>query len=163
MSESLTGNVPVPSWRGTAVRSVGEILITFGIVLLLFVVYTLWWTTFLSHRAASREVAGLRDLWAASPPSAITAVPNSDGTIAPIPVPETGETFALITIPRLGDNMSSAPVLQGVSLDELAKGVGHYPDSALPGEVGNFAVAAHRITYGEPLPLAGRKQPPLGG
>ena len=43
------------------------------------------------------------------------------------------------------------PVVEGVSLDDLAKGVGHYPKTVLPGEVGNFAVAGHRATHGEPF------------
>ncbi|MFX8907022.1 sortase, partial [Acinetobacter baumannii] len=30
-------------------------------------------------------------------------------------------------------------------------GIGHYPDSAMPGEVGNFALAAHRTTFGKPF------------
>ncbi len=56
-----------------------------------------------------------------------------------------------MTIPRLGANVDDKPVLSGVGLDELAQGLGHYPDSAMPGQEGNFAVAGHRITLGEPL------------
>ena len=33
----------------------------------------------------------------------------------------------------------------------LAEGIGHYPGTAMPGQVGNFATAAHRATHGEPL------------
>ncbi|MFM2438432.1 MAG: hypothetical protein RLZ55_1251 [Actinomycetota bacterium] len=139
----------------TAVRGLGEVLITLGLILLLFVAYTIWWTTFLSHRAAAAEADGLRNSWSASATPTPTPAPTgaSAAPVAPSPEPSasTGQAFALMTIPRLGNNMKSAPVLQGVSLDELAKGVGHYPDSAMPGETGNFAVAAHRITYGEPL------------
>lgn len=142
----------------TAVRGLGEVLITLGVILLLFVAYTIWWTTFLSHRAAAAEADGLRSSWSASPSptasgsaSASSAAPTAAATPAPEPTPAIGDAFALMTIPRLGNNMKSTPVLQGVSLTELAKGVGHYPDSAMPGQTGNFAVAAHRITYGEPL------------
>jgi sortase A len=42
-------------------------------------------------------------------------------------------------------------VVQGVGLDDLARGIGHYPKTVLPGEVGNFAVAGHRATHGEPF------------
>lgn len=138
----------------TAVRGLGEVLITLGLILLLFVAYTIWWTTFLSHRAAAAEADGLRSNWSSASPAPSPASPSPAPPAAspsPVPSPSSGEAFALMTIPRLGSNMNSAPVLQGVSLAELAKGVGHYPDSALPGETGNFAVAAHRITYGEPL------------
>ena len=61
-----------------------------------------------------------------------------------------GKGFAFMHIPRLGKSYS-VPVVEGVSLDDLAKGVGHYPKTALPGEVGNFAVAGHRATHGEPF------------
>ena len=43
------------------------------------------------------------------------------------------------------------PIVQGVSLDVLATGIGHYPETVMPGEVGNFSVAGHRATNGEPF------------
>ena len=61
-----------------------------------------------------------------------------------------GEAFALLRIPRLGEDYR-VPIVEGVSLEDLAAGVGHYPDTALPGEVGNFSVAGHRATNGEPF------------
>ena len=64
--------------------------------------------------------------------------------------PSNGEPFAILRIPRLGDNFQ-VPIVEGVSLADLAEGVGHYPDTALPGEVGNFSVAGHRATNGEPF------------
>jgi sortase A len=45
----------------------------------------------------------------------------------------------------------SVPVVQGVSLGALARGIGHYPGTVMPGHVGNFAVAGHRATHGEPF------------
>ena len=42
-------------------------------------------------------------------------------------------------------------MLEGVTPDVLAKGYGHFEDTADPGEVGNYAIAAHRVTHGEPL------------
>ncbi len=52
------------------------------------------------------------------------------------------------------------PVAEGVSLEKVlnVKGVGHYPGTALPGQVGNFAVAGHRNTYGRPLEQIDRLQ-----
>ena len=136
----------------TALRGVGEVLITLGAVLLLFVVYEVWWTTLIANRAAERNVAEIQQNWGDADPR-----PTPGGGVKPVAGPEVttppeiGTPFALMTIPRLGQNMDNKPVLQGVGLDELAQGVGHYPDSALPGQPGNFAVAAHRITLGEPL------------
>lgn len=133
----------------TVIRGTGEVLITVGLVLLLFVGYQLWWTTWQANRAAERNVAVIEESWATPAPRAIVA------TDAPPPEltepPPIGTPFALMTVPRLGANMDAKPVLHGVGLDELAQGMGHYPDSALPGQPGNFAVAGHRITLGEPL------------
>ncbi|MGH3343782.1 MAG: class E sortase, partial [Carbonactinosporaceae bacterium] len=61
-----------------------------------------------------------------------------------------GEGFALIYIPRLGSDYVK-PLLEGVGPSILDSGVGHYPETAMPGEVGNFSVAGHRATNGEPF------------
>lgn len=49
------------------------------------------------------------------------------------------------------------PVLEGTSKGVLAARVGHYDTTAGPGAIGNYALAAHRITHGEPF----RKLPDL--
>jgi sortase A len=61
-----------------------------------------------------------------------------------------GEAIALVRIPRFGDDYV-VPVLEGVGEHELERGLGHFPRTADPGERGNFALAGHRITHGEPL------------
>lgn len=126
-------------------RGAGEILITVGAIALLFLVYQLWWTSVLADRQAARNADEIVQEWS-QPATLLDDVPP-ELTEAPAE----GAGFALLTVPRLGDNMDAKPVLEGVSLDVLAQGMGHYPDSAMPGQVGNFAVAGHRITYGEPL------------
>lgn len=124
-------------------RGIGEVLITAGLVALLFLVYQLWWTTVLSNREAARNADEITQSWESE-------------SLAPLPPelnqePADGTGFALMTIPRLGDNVKAKPVLQGVSLEVLAEGIGHYPTTAMPGQPGNFAVAGHRISYGEPF------------
>ncbi|WP_310962010.1 sortase domain-containing protein [Nocardioides terrisoli] len=57
---------------------------------------------------------------------------------------------ALIRIPRFGKKYV-VPVYAGVSEDVLARGFGHFPHTADPGQVGNYALAGHRITHGQPL------------
>src|SRR5690606_1631791 len=42
-------------------------------------------------------------------------------------------------------------LVEGTSSAELAEGLGHYTGTAGPGEVGNFAIAGHRTTFGKPL------------
>jgi sortase A len=66
-----------------------------------------------------------------------------------------GKASALIRIPKFGKKYV-VPVLEGaadgtISGDILAKGYGHFANTAQPGEIGNYALAAHRVTHGEPL------------
>ena len=133
----------------TAIRSVGEILITLGLILFLFCAYQLFYTNAVADEAMRSEVSDLHKLWA-GPPAARSAKPADP---APFDTAdsrgETGAAFAILHIPRLGDK--AIPVLQGTTLDLLGRGVGHYKDSAMPGRVGNFAVAGHRKTHGEPF------------
>jgi sortase A len=125
--------------RGT-VRAVGEALITVGLVLLLFCAYQLWWTNVEANRAQHQVSDSIRDEW------------SRPGTRGPITLTRAdfGKGFAFLHIPRLGRHYSK-PVVEGVTLPDLARGVGHYPKTALPGQVGNFAVAGHRATNGEPF------------
>ncbi|MEU9575149.1 class E sortase [Streptomyces massasporeus] len=66
------------------------------------------------------------------------------------PEPHAGDAFAVLRVPRFGGDF--APVIvEGVSQAALAKGPGHFPETALPGEPGNFAVAGHRTGWGQPF------------
>ena len=123
-----------------AVGVVGELLITAGVVVMLFVVYQLVWTNYQADRAAQEKVDQLERTWERN---------SQEGPEYELPL-KNGQPFAILRIPRLGDNYQ-VPIVEGVTLDDLAEGVGHYPETALPGEVGNFSVAGHRATNGEPF------------
>ncbi|MFE0653047.1 class E sortase [Streptomyces sp. NPDC059534] len=155
-----------------------ETVVTCGVVVLLLVVHQLWWTNRLARAEAREQVSVLEREWGAewgiSPPvdaegagepvvSAPPAGPTEPvGTGAPVGEPEreppsggssagtASAAFAVLRIPRLG---LSAPVAHGVSKRSvLDKGyVGQYPGTAGPGGVGNFALAGHRNTHGEPF------------
>ncbi len=56
----------------------------------------------------------------------------------------------MIRIPRLGKNYHYV-IVEGVSVEDLRKGPGHYPGTALPGGLGNFVVSGHRTTYLAPF------------
>jgi sortase A len=135
----------------SVVRGTGEVLITLGVLLLLMCVYQLWWTNLESAQAitASRDeiVAGWRQTPAPTPSKTGTA------SAAPVaqPAPAYGTGFALLYIPRLKDKVWGLPIHQGVGKDVLAQGAGHYRTTAMPGEIGNFAIAAHRSTHDEPF------------
>ena len=131
-----------------ALGVLGELLITLGVVLLLFVGWQLWWTDVTANSEQAGTVASLeRDFGApgAAPPAATAQERrvHLDG------VPK-GRAFAIVRIPRLGADYAR-PVLEGTGPDTLTAGVGHYTGTATPGAVGNFAVAGHRTTYGRPF------------
>lgn len=127
------------------VRTIGEILITLGAVLLLFSVYQLFWTNVSADLATQQVTDQIRNDWEVGPhPSASGGATTAPATFNP------GQGFALLHIPRLGTGWVR-PIVQGVTLDDLKKGVGHYPETAAPGAIGNFAVAGHRATNGQPF------------
>ncbi|MFF9813205.1 class E sortase [Streptomyces sp. NPDC014006] len=66
------------------------------------------------------------------------------------PRPRDASALAVLRIPRFGSAYHPV-IVEGVTQNDLAKGPGHYPGSAMPGEVGNFAVAGHRTGWGEPF------------
>lgn len=147
MSSTISQTAPVeepPAKRPFAWRVVGvlgEILITVGVLFLLMVVYELWWT---SVEAEQEHVRQREQLILAWEEEEVAADPVET---PPIPA----EAFGLMYIPRLGDDVWATPLIEGVTDYDLTRGIGHFPESALPGAVGNTSFAAHRATYGEPL------------
>jgi sortase A len=145
-----------------AVGTLGELSITLGVLLLLFVAWQLWWTDVEATREQDRLTDDLVREWAAGAaapdgPVGDPVAPVDDPVVAPeglaVPVSDTGPqgaAFAVIRVPRFGDDYAR-PVLSGTSRDILEDGVGHYDGSVGPGEVGNFALAGHRTTYGAPF------------
>ena len=133
----------------TAVRGLGEVLVTAGLVLLLFVAWQLWWTDVAAGREQQGIAGDLRGSWQEAEP-----VPAGQqlGDPPVAEAPAEGQSFGLVHIPRFGEDYV-VPVTEGIGLDDvLNKGVlGHYPGTVMPGDVGNFAVAGHRVTYGRPL------------
>jgi sortase A len=152
-----------------------EITVTLGVVLLLLVVHQLWWTNRQAKEGAARQVEALEREWVRAPAPGADADAGAGadgggtgavgGADAGTPgrgaqpgggpdsreaAPRWDRAYAVLRIPRLG---VVAPVAQGVAKrGVLDKGyVGHYPRTAQPGQAGNFAVAGHRNTHGEPF------------
>lgn len=141
-----------------AIRTVGELLVTFSVLLALFIVYQLYYTNVVGRQVMAHEANDMRRQWSATAPVHPAApAPHGDSApvVAPPPVPvlHNGDDVAILHIPRLGSGLDGTgiPVLEGVGLDVLNKATGHYPGTALPGQIGNFAVAGHRKTHGEPF------------
>lgn len=118
----------------------GELLLTLGGLVLLFVVWQLLWTDVVSDRAQARTVTSLEQDFADATRDPAGATGTRIG----------GDAFAVVRIPRFGRDYER-PLVEGTSAAELARGLGHYVGTAGPGEVGNFAIAGHRTTYGKPL------------
>ncbi|MGJ5826581.1 class E sortase [Streptomyces ossamyceticus] len=131
------------------VRTVSELCITVGTLIVLFVVYVLFWTGVKADTEMDRQVDLLQDQWARQPVRPTTAAGATANPKPPAPYRE-AKPFALMYIPRLGFTWNK-PVLEGTRTSTLKKGLGHYANTAQLGQKGNFAVAGHRRTYGDPF------------
>ncbi|MER5258623.1 MULTISPECIES: class E sortase [unclassified Streptomyces] len=132
------------------VRTFSELCITVGTLIVLFVVYVLFWTGVKADNAMDSQIDTLQDQWAqGSVPSGTDDEPAEASLKKPGPY-EDGKPFAVMYIPRFGFTWNK-PVLQGTGTDTLKKGLGHYADTAQLGQKGNFSVAGHRRTYGDPF------------
>ncbi|MBT2542784.1 class E sortase [Streptomyces sp. ISL-44] len=141
-----------------ASRLGGELFITLGLVMLLFVAYQLWYTNIVAGRAADGAAGTLEQTWQRDPGT------GTDGAAAPpVTAFEPGQGFAILHIPKLDVKV---PVAEGISKPKvLDRGmVGHYGEgslkTAMPADKqGNFAVAGHRNTHGEPFRFINRLVP----
>jgi sortase A len=133
--------------------------VTFGVVVLLLVAHQLWWTNLRDHASAQSRVRQLERAWgagdgarAASPTGDTSdqSTPTRTTTARTAPASSPSRGYAVLRIPRLG---VTAPVAEGIGKAKVLNHgyVGHYPRTAQPGQAGNFAVAGHRNTHGEPF------------
>lgn len=125
----------------TLLRGTGELLITAGLVMLLFTAYELYGTGLATSRDQNQLLGDLKDSW--DNPSR----GGSDPSAGVIPV-KPGEALAVLRIPRFGKAWKPRVIVEGTSQANLRMGPGHYSSTALPGQIGNFSVAGHRATYG---------------
>jgi sortase A len=134
--------------------AIGRVCITVGVLILLFVAYQLWGTG-IREAQAQRKLENefeqrLGDASVPAPDESAQGPPTST-TTAPGPPPPSvaeGDAVAHLRIPDIGVDKI---VVEGVTLDDLKRGPGHYPDTPLPGQPGNAAIAGHRTTYGAPF------------
>lgn len=129
------------------VRAFSELCVTAGTVIVLFVGYLLYWTGITAEAAGESEISRLEDRWVADTEAADSGSGEPASESGPY---RDGEAFAVLHIPRFGAGWSK-PVLENTEPGTLKKGLGHYARSDRLGEKGNFAVAGHRRTYGDPF------------
>lgn len=122
------------SWSAVrgALELVGKVLVSLGLLVLSFVGYQLWGTSLSEARSQDRLVDEFESGGAAL------------DAIRPVP----GGAVGLIEIPKIGLDKA---IVEGVGVEELKTGPGHYPATPLPGQPGNAAIAGHRTTYGAPF------------
>ncbi|RAE58046.1 class E sortase, partial [Burkholderia multivorans] len=147
---------PLGPIRGT-IRTFGELCITAGLVLILFVAWQLWWTDIEADRDNEVLADQLTKDWANQDPNKLPADPDEPVVAEPV---EKNTAFGIFYIPRFGDDYYRT-LAEGVDLEPVLNrmGVGRYPNSAMPGEVGNFSVAGHRVTYGKPFNQIAKLRP----
>jgi sortase A len=120
--------------RPSLARLVGALLVLAGLAMLAWLGWQTWGTTWQSQRVHD-------DL--------VTEAERSWGSGEPFPTSKHGEVTAVVRIPAFGDDYA-VPVLEGTSERVLAAGFGHFEGAAAGGR-GNYALAGHRVTHGEPL------------
>ena len=133
--------------RGVLIAGgVGQAMITMGLVLLLFAAYEVWGKAAIIESHQSGLDQQLEQAWGDPTvgPQLPSPAVNPSATTAPSPAPigaVPGGAVARLYIPRLAKHWV---VVEGVSTADIRNAPGHYPTTAAPGQVGNFAVAGHR-------------------
>jgi sortase A len=144
-----------PLRRG--IREVGLAFITLGVIILLFVAYQLWGTGIAERHSQAALKRSFNAAVAAHQASDSPTVQGSGGgtgsgvaaaSSTAVASPAPGGALDHLVIPKIGLN---AFVVEGVSEADLRRGPGHYPQTVLPGQNGNSAIAGHRTTYGAPF------------
>ncbi len=140
-----THSRPRPSIGYALLGFVGELLITAGILVGLFVVWQVYYTDIIGLREAGQHL----DAFEAQAPSVPPSVGEENRDLPPEEFAE-GQ-FAVLYVPRWGEDYRM-PIAEGTGPEIIDEGfVGHYPKTQLPGEVGNFALAGHRQSRGKPF------------
>jgi sortase A len=165
---------PPKDWRYW-VGGTGRVLIVTGLLMFAFVAYQLWGTGIEEARAQNKLENELEDRRATlgtvpvlvpaatgapdstAPPVDTTSpgetappaeAPTTEPPVLSLPPIAEGDAIGELRIPRIGVDKA---VVAGVSVPDLKKGPGHFPQTPMPGELGNAAIAGHRTTYGGPF------------
>lgn len=154
-----------PRRRASFLGVLGELLITAGVVALLYVAWQMWIGDWIIGSQKHTEASALSQSWlqqaSQSPTASDTPSPSPSASSSPeaaapvVPVmaqKDYGQQFGVMFIPRFGPNWQFTVAAGTGRHDILDAGeIGHYTDTAMPGEVGNTVYAAHRWTSGAPF------------
>ncbi len=148
------GGAGAPRARLTVTGVLGELLITAGVVVMLFLGWYIWLNDIVSggeqQQAAEVVQQDLQDRWERGDVSLERPVAEVGDPVIST-APPAGEVFGALIVPRFGADYVRA-IATGVDVETVLNsrriGVGHYSETQMPGEMGNFAIAAHRNTWG---------------
>jgi sortase A len=147
--------------RPSVLGLIGELLITAGVLVFLFLGWQVWWNSLVLAGQQTNAAASQSRQWldaASASPTPVPAPTKAPGAAKPdygpppvMTAPAAYQPFAVIYVPRLGPQWKRT-IKQTVDVEQVLNsytaGVGHYPDTQMPGAVGNFAVAGHDSGWG---------------
>ncbi len=139
--------------RVSVVGVLGELLITAGVVVLLFLGWQLWFNDIIVSNDQKQEAQKLSESWSKGEGVALAPAERPDpGEPFVATAVANAEVFATMIIPRFGSDYA-LPVAEGVGLVDVLNthSIGRYPGTQMPGEIGNTAYAAHRTGWGQPF------------
>lgn len=111
-----------------------------------YLAWLVWGTTAFARDRAVEEITQLRTSWDGPMPAELI---QEDPEAPPIVgEPRMHQANWLLRIPAFS---AEWPIIAGVEETDLNRGVGWYPGSARPGQLGNFALAGNCLTEGEPF------------
>ncbi len=139
----------IPLWAQIT-GIVGELFITAGVLIGLYIAWQLWFTSWEANTQQTDAVTVATEEWKETPQQ--IGAPRTDDPPAFPHITEVGAPLGVIHIPAFGSDWEYMIAQSANEKAVLDKGnFGHYKDTAYPGEIGNFALAAHRNTYGAPM------------
>jgi len=139
--------------RTSVVGVLGEILITAGVVVLLFIVWQQWFNDIVVANTTRSEASTLsRELGRQTPDPVQSGAPATSTSPPVGRAPANGAKFAVLYVPRFGSTYQ-VPIAGGTDTTQTLNtgAAGHYDSTQMPGAVGNVAIAGHRTTHGAPF------------
>jgi sortase A len=142
----------IKSSTGSFIALLGEALLTAGIVIAGYFAYELWGSNLEAKQEWKSSTSELQEDFADEFMEKLAANPNISPEQMELTLDlQKGEPFAIASIPKLWGSELFLPINEGVDDADLVDGLGRYPSTQLPSSAGNFAIAGHRATHGEPF------------
>ncbi len=118
---------------------VGVVLLVVGLAVLGWFGYQYIGTSIVARQGYEQQAGELEQQWGAGTAGTADTADRMPGV-----------AVAIMRVPAFGADWQ-VPILDGTDEAVLARGLGWYENTAGPGKVGNFAVAGHVVTHGQPF------------